>query len=94
MVCCRIERFFAPCQCKLERVHLSSSLTDLDGLRVQSEEGARMGYTGKQVIHPDQVPIVQAAFSPSPAQTKWSTELIEAFHRHQETGKVFERLWH
>ncbi|XP_064383467.1 citramalyl-CoA lyase, mitochondrial-like [Halichondria panicea] len=60
---------------------------DLDSLRVQSEEGARMGYTGKQVIHPDQVPIVQAAFSPSSTQTKWATELIEAFHRHQETGK-------
>ncbi len=53
-----------------------------------------MGYTGKQVIHPDQVPIVQAAFSPSSTQTKWATELIEAFHRHQETGKVLELLWY
>ncbi len=47
-----------------------------------------MGYTGKQVIHPDQVPVVQKAFSPSPTQTKWASELIEAFHHHQQTGKV------
>ena len=29
--------------------NFNSWVTDLDGLRVQSEEGARMGFTGKQV---------------------------------------------
>lgn len=32
---------------------------DLNGVREQSLEGARMGYSGKQVIHPGQVDIVQ-----------------------------------
>ena len=53
-----------------------------------------MGYTGKQVIHPDQVPIVREAFSPSPSQAKWATELIEEFHQHQLTGKVIDIMPH
>jgi len=47
-----------------------------------------MGYTGKQVIHPIQVPIVQDAFSPSPKKVEWATELIKAFEEHQESGKA------
>ena len=63
-------------------------LVDLDGLRTQSLEGARMGYTGKQVIHPIQVPVVQEAFTPAPHRVEWATELIKAFDEHQESGKV------
>ena len=62
--------------------------SDLESLREQAEEGARMGYTGKQVIHPDQLPIVMKAFSPSPEQVKWAEGLIDAFHYHQQSGQV------
>ena len=47
-----------------------------------------MGFTGKQVIHPGQVPVVQEAFSPSPQQVEWAQGLIQAFHQHQASGKV------
>ena len=47
-----------------------------------------MGYTGKQVIHPAQVPVVQRAFSPSQEQVQWASGLIQAFHQHQQSGKV------
>ena len=47
-----------------------------------------MGYTGKQVIHPAQVPVVQQAFSPSREQVQWAGGLIQAFHQHQQSGKV------
>ena len=60
---------------------------DLDGLRLQSEEGARMGFTGKQVIHPGQVSVVQTAFSPSPEKVEWATQLIEEFREHENSGK-------
>ncbi|GJQ73542.1 hypothetical protein Trydic_g13892 [Trypoxylus dichotomus] len=60
---------------------------DMDGLKKQSEEGARMGYTGKQVIHPAQVPIVQDAFMPSQTQVEWATDVIKAFEEHQKSGK-------
>jgi len=63
-------------------------VADTETLKEQSVEGARMGYTGKQVIHPIQVPIVQDAFSPSQIKVEWATELIKAFEEHQQSGKV------
>ncbi|MBK7449485.1 MAG: CoA ester lyase [Anaerolineales bacterium] len=38
---------------------------NLEALKVESEFGARLGFSGKQVIHPNQVPVVQEAFTPS-----------------------------
>nr|XP_005303948.1 citramalyl-CoA lyase, mitochondrial isoform X2 [Chrysemys picta bellii] len=60
---------------------------DEDGLRRQSREGALMGFTGKQVIHPNQIAVVQEQFSPSPEKIKWAQELISAFEDHQRLGK-------
>ncbi|XP_076263929.1 citramalyl-CoA lyase, mitochondrial-like [Rhynchophorus ferrugineus] len=60
---------------------------DLDGLKQQCEDGMRMGYTGKQVIHPGQVPIVQEAFLPTQLQIEWATGLLKSFHKHQKDGK-------
>jgi citrate lyase beta subunit len=61
---------------------------DLDGLQRYSEQGASMGFTGKQCIHPGQVQIVQQAFSPSKEKIEWATELVKAFEQHQSSGKV------
>ncbi|XP_042661873.1 citramalyl-CoA lyase, mitochondrial isoform X1 [Tyto alba] len=61
---------------------------DEDGLRRQSREGASMGFTGKQVIHPNQIAVVQEQFSPSPEKIKWAQELISAFEEHQRLGKA------
>lgn len=60
---------------------------DEDGLRRQSREGASMGFTGKQVIHPNQIAVVQEQFSPSPEKIKWAQELMSAFEEHQRLGK-------
>uniref|UniRef100_A0A2I3RKH6 Citramalyl-CoA lyase n=2 Tax=Pan troglodytes TaxID=9598 RepID=A0A2I3RKH6_PANTR len=57
------------------------------GLLRQSREGAAMGFTGKQVIHPNQIAVVQEQFSPSPEKVKWAEELIAAFKEHQQLGK-------
>uniref|UniRef100_A0A8C9CV82 Citramalyl-CoA lyase n=1 Tax=Panthera leo TaxID=9689 RepID=A0A8C9CV82_PANLE len=60
---------------------------DGEGLLRQSREGAAMGFTGKQVIHPSQIAVVQEQFSPSPEKIKWAEELIAAFKEHQQLGK-------
>ncbi|XP_060785510.1 citramalyl-CoA lyase, mitochondrial isoform X2 [Neoarius graeffei] len=60
---------------------------DGEGLRQQAREGALMGFTGKQVIHPNQIKAVQEEFSPSPDKVIWATELITAFEEHQKLGK-------
>lgn len=38
---------------------------DAAGLKRESEAAARDGFTGKLAIHPDQVPVINAAFTPS-----------------------------
>ncbi|KAL5009887.1 hypothetical protein ScPMuIL_012192 [Solemya velum] len=60
---------------------------DLDGLRLRALEGAAIGFTGKQVIHPGQIPIVQEAFSPTPEKVELAKEIIKAFELHQKSGK-------
>ncbi|XP_018023458.1 citramalyl-CoA lyase, mitochondrial isoform X2 [Hyalella azteca] len=59
---------------------------NLAGLERQSVEGAEFGFTGKQVIHPCQVDIVQRAFSPSPKRVQWARGLLEAYEKHQTQG--------
>ncbi|XP_046445883.1 citramalyl-CoA lyase, mitochondrial-like [Daphnia pulex] len=60
---------------------------NIDGLFRQSLEGAQMGFTGKQVIHPSQIEVVQQAFSPSIEKMQWARELIQSFEAHQQSGK-------
>ncbi|CAI8022751.1 Citramalyl-CoA lyase, mitochondrial [Geodia barretti] len=66
---------------------VSTNFSDLTALREQADEGARMGFNGKQVIHPAQVPVVQEAFSPSEERVEWASRLISAFNHHQHSGQ-------
>uniref|UniRef100_A0A1B6LZG3 Citramalyl-CoA lyase, mitochondrial n=1 Tax=Graphocephala atropunctata TaxID=36148 RepID=A0A1B6LZG3_9HEMI len=69
----------------IDMVHIQYK--DLDSLRQQSEAGARLGYTGKQVIHPDQIEVVQRAFLPSREQLQWAKDVVEGFRVSQQQGK-------
>jgi len=73
-------------QLKLNSKYSNFTL-DLKGLKEQSEEGAQLGFTGKQAIHPSQVPIIQEAFKPSDDKIEWATELIKEFNEQQSEGK-------
>ncbi|XP_045195106.2 citramalyl-CoA lyase, mitochondrial-like isoform X2 [Mercenaria mercenaria] len=68
----------------IDMVHIDYK--DQESLREQSVSGANMGFTGKQVIHPSQIPIVQEAFSPSEEHIDWAKGLIKAFEDHQLSG--------
>ena len=61
---------------------------DLDGLRRDCREGAWMGFTGKITIHPDQIPIVNEAFTPSSDEIAESRELIAAFEENRSQGRM------
>ncbi len=56
-------------------------------LECESLAGARLGFTGKQIIHPAQVGPVHAAFTPSEGEVQKATALLEAFRDHQSVGK-------
>jgi citrate lyase beta subunit len=58
-------------------------IKDMDGLKRECRDGAWMGYTGKITIHPDQVPIVNEAFTPSAEELAEAEELLAAFEEAQ-----------
>jgi len=69
------------------------NLKDIQGLKDEAREGARMGYSGKQVIHPHQVDPVQETFTPSSESIDHAQRLMDAYKTHQEAGMgvfVFE----
>jgi citrate lyase subunit beta-like protein len=61
--------------------------SDNDGLQQQSLQGAHWGFTGKQIIHPNQIKIVQTAFLPAADRIRWAQEITASFEEHQKTGK-------
>jgi citrate lyase beta subunit len=60
---------------------------DLDGLKAEALQGARLGFNGKQIIHPNQVEIVQAAFTPTNEAVEQARQLIAAYEEHQSAGR-------
>ncbi len=62
-------------------------LHDLDGLRAESQQGAQMAYSGKQVIHPNQVEPVHAVFAPSDEAIAQAKRVVDAAAQQQDAGK-------
>lgn len=60
---------------------------DLEGLRLEAEQGAGWGFSGKQVIHPNQVPVVQEAFTPSVEEIDYARRVVETFEASQREGR-------
>ncbi len=62
-------------------------LHDSDGLYAEALEGARMAFSGKQIIHPDQVAPVQRAFTPDDEAIAYARRVMQAFEENQKAGK-------
>jgi citrate lyase subunit beta-like protein len=60
---------------------------DIEALRIESEFGARLGYSGKQIIHPAQVEPVQTAFTPNDQAIADAKRIVETFEASQKEGK-------
>ncbi|RIK32409.1 MAG: CoA ester lyase [Anaerolineae bacterium] len=60
---------------------------DPDGLRLEAEQGARFGFSGKQIIHPNQVQVAQEAFTPSAEAIEYAKRIVESFEASQREGK-------
>ena len=58
-----------------------------EGLRVEAQEGAGFGFSGKQVIHPNQVQVTQEAFTPSDEAIAYAKRVVESFEASQKEGK-------
>jgi citrate lyase beta subunit len=60
---------------------------DVEGLRAEAEQGARLGFSGKQVIHPNQVAAVQEAFTPSAEAIEYAQRVVKTFAASQKEGR-------
>jgi citrate lyase subunit beta / citryl-CoA lyase len=63
-----------------------AAIDDLDGLRRSAASVAALGYDGKWVIHPSQIDIVNAEFSPSQADYDRAELLLEAYDYYTGRG--------
>jgi citrate lyase subunit beta / citryl-CoA lyase len=59
---------------------------DPDGLRREAEAAAADGFAGKILIHPAQIDIANAAFTPSAERVRWAERVNEAFAANPDAG--------
>ncbi len=60
---------------------------DLEGFTRQAQNGLQMGFTGKQLIHPRQVPLIHQVYTPDGEALAQAQRLVDAFQEHQKAGK-------
>jgi citrate lyase subunit beta / citryl-CoA lyase len=63
-----------------------TDIADLDGLRRECEDGVDMGFTGKISIHPNQIPVINAVFTPAAAVVEEARQLVAAFAEARARG--------
>ncbi len=63
-----------------------ADVEDLEGLKREAEGARRLGYLGKSVIHPRQVPVVNAVFRPSDEEIAHSIKVVESAREAKANG--------
>ena len=71
-----------------------NKLDDLDGFIAEAEEGRRLGFDGKSLIHPSQIDPCHQAFAPSEAELERARRLVDAFQGGAERfeNQMIERM--
>ena len=59
---------------------------DEAGLKAEAEAARREGFTGKLAIHPAQVAVINAAFTPSEEELRHAEEVVAAFEAQPDAG--------
>ncbi len=66
------------------------ALRDLTGLEREARAAARDGFRGKMAIHPDQIAVINAAFTPSADEIAAARDLIAAFAERGNAAGAIE----
>ncbi len=67
---------------------LYADFRDGAGLAADSQASRQSGFSGRLAIHPDQVSIINAAFTPDPADIAHAQRVVDAFAASPGTGVV------
>jgi citrate lyase subunit beta / citryl-CoA lyase len=61
---------------------------DIEGLRIESVTAAEDGFAGKLAIHPDQVEVINLAFTPSAESIERAEQIVAAFAAADGAGVI------
>ena len=61
---------------------------DLEGLAEYAATANQDGFEGMLAIHPDQVPVINEAFMPSPMVIERSERIVELFRQNPDSGAI------
>lgn len=65
-----------------------ANFRNMEGLRKETLEGRRDGFTGKMAIHPDQVPVINEIYTPSAEAIAQAKRVVEAFAAANNAGVI------
>lgn len=63
-----------------------ADLADTEGLAAEAAQAKRLGFGGKTCIHPRQVEVVNAVFTPSAEEVEQAQRIVEAFEQAVASG--------
>ncbi|MFL6786265.1 MAG: HpcH/HpaI aldolase/citrate lyase family protein [Sphingomicrobium sp.] len=71
-----------------------NSLDDPEAFLQEAQDGRRLGFDGKSLIHPNQIAPCHRSFAPSPAEVERARAVIEAFRGGAERfgNEMIERM--
>ncbi|MDJ1159693.1 CoA ester lyase [Chelatococcus sp. SYSU_G07232] len=64
-----------------------NDLADEAGFRAECEQGRDLGFDGKTLIHPNQIPVANAVFAPDDAEVERARRIIDAFNLPENAAK-------
>jgi citrate lyase subunit beta/citryl-CoA lyase len=67
---------------------ISADFKDLEALRARAEKVRRDGFRGMLAIHPAQVPVINAAFTPTEAEVAEAQEIVDLFAANPGVGAI------
>lgn len=80
-----------PLDAKAAGVHaidaIWQDLKDDAGLKEDCIIGKNLGYVGKSIIHPDQIPITHEAFMPNKSEMEWARKVCETYLESTKKGR-------
>ena len=67
---------------------ISADFRDLDALKLRAEKVRRDGFRGMMAIHPAQVPVINAAFTPTEQEIADAQEVVDLFAANPGVGAI------
>lgn len=67
---------------------ISADFKDLEALKARAERVRRDGYRGMLAIHPAQIPVINAAFTPTEEEVAEAQEIVDVFAANPGVGAI------